>query len=564
MRLIDCRGDSLRMQEFIGRPPLPFAILSHTWDSEEVNFEAFNDIATRTVAKGWPKIEQTCREAQRCGFDYVWIDSCCIDKTNNAELSESVNSMFQWYSEADLCLVYLSDFDANAAANDRVAMLPRARWFSRGWTLQEIVAARSANFYDGTWCHFGTRESLRDELASITNIDAEIFSPPQDPDAVGIRDLLGAIPVGRRMAWAASRQTTRPEDMAYCLIGLFQVSMPMLYGEGGEQAFTRLQEEIIRDNNDLSIFAWRAKDSSTHRGILARSPEEFVGLSNLKFEHDIKFNPDFSMSNKGLRINTSLKPAGDMFPGEVLMPLYCYAEGAQGENTGQLALFLKHEGASVHVRARPDMRAVPTNPIPLSSGNTIFISKRVRRAGATVIHAEHANVISNDLGAVYFTIPGMNAPIRSKRHTAVKLLEAEPRELWDAQNNVFLTRGLRSFTAFLKFHVPAGNHVSTGQVVVICGFTENKPWAILDDEYGEMFQATVRRDFNMMAEIGAPKGRFRNMERLLYTPNGPNGLKSRLASVTLQCDRLFRNEEMALVFGLEFCKGSPAFGLWFY
>jgi hypothetical protein len=181
MRLIDCRSDSLQMQEFIDRPPFPFAILSHTWDSEEVNFQAFNNVATRTAAKGWTKIEQTCREAKRCGFDYVWIDSCCIDKTNNAELSESINSMFQWYSEAELCLVYLDDFDANVAASDRDAMLRQARWFSRGWTLQEIVAARAANFYDGAWNQLGTRSSLRDELTSITKIDANVFFPSQNP-----------------------------------------------------------------------------------------------------------------------------------------------------------------------------------------------------------------------------------------------------------------------------------------------------------------------------------------------------------------------------------------------
>lgn len=562
MRLIDCHGDLPRMEEFIGRPPQPFAILSHTWDQEEVDIQAFNNITTRTAAKGWNKIEQTCREARRCGFDYVWIDSCCIDKTNNAELSESINSMFQWYSDAELCLVYLVDFDAGAAASDRNAMLRRARWFSRGWTLQEIVAARVANFYDGAWCHFGTKSSLRNELASITNIDAEIFSPPQDPDAVGVRDLLDAMPVGRRMAWAASRQTTKPEDMAYCLIGLFQVSMPMLYGEGGEQAFIRLQEEIIRDKNDLSLFAWRSTDSSTHRGILARSPQEFIGLSSLKLEQNIKFNPEFSMSNKGLRINTFLKPTRDTDSEAVIMPLHCYMEGNKGENMPQLGLFLKNDGASVYFRERADGFALLTVPIPISGGNKIFISKRVRGAATTVIQGEYGNAINSNPGAVHFTIPGINAPIPSKRHHTVELLEVEPRELWDAHNNVFLTRGLRSFTAFLKFNVASTNPV---QAVVICGFAENvSSWVVLDDQSGELFQATVVKDFQMMAKIGATRGNLRNREQLLHRVNPIGGGIDRAAIAKLQCDHTVRNKEKALVFSLEFHRGLTVHGLHLY
>jgi hypothetical protein len=548
------------MQEFIGRPPIPFAILSHAWDSEEVNFQAFNNIATRTALKGWTKIEQTCREAQRCGFDYIWIDSACIDKTDNVELSESINSMFQWYNDAELCLVYLNDFDASTTAIDRVEILRRARWFSRGWTLQEIVAARAANFYDGTWRHFGTRASLRDELASITNIDASIFTPPRDHDAVDIRDLLDAMPVGRRMAWAASRQTTRPEDMAYCLIGLFRVSMPMLYGEGGEQAFIRLQEEIMRDSNDLSLFAWRARDLSTHRGILARSPDEFAGLSRLELEQDIKFNPEFSMSNKGLRINTFLKIYGITYP-DVIMPLHCYDKGTRGEKMPQqLGVFLKHEGVSVYVRVRPDKFSVLKGPIPVSSGNSIFISKRVRRADTTALSAEHANAVSKNPCAVYFTIPGINAadpsphvrPQPPRRYLSAQLLEVEPKELWDAQHHAFLTRGLRTFTAFLKFHIEDKDTV--GRAVVACGFSDNiSPWAMIGGESTELFQAAVRRGFHVIAEMGASRGRMGKQEQKL---DGTHSSSNRNVKATLQCDQLVQNKEIKLFLSLGFYVGS--------
>ena len=559
MRLIDCRDGSLRMQEFIGSPPIPFAILSHTWDSEEVNFQAFNDIATRTAAKGWTKIERTCREAQRCGFDYVWIDSCCIDKTNNAELSESINSMFQWYSEADLCLVYLADFDANATDSELDTMLHSARWFSRGWTMQEIIAARAANFYDRAWCQFGTRESLRDILAYITNIDVEVFTPPEGPDAMSTRDLLDTIPVGRRMSWAASRQTTRPEDMAYCLIGLFQVNMPMLYGEGGEQAFVRLQEEIMRDRNDLSLFAWRAKDSSTHRGILARSPDEFVGLSDLQLEQDIKFNPDFAMSNKGLRINTFLKLAGDKFPGEVIMPLHCYTEIPTDASVPQTGVFLKHEGASVYVRTRPQSFALLTDSTPVSSSNTIFISKRVRRAANTAVHAKHPNGNGSHLGAIYFQIPS----VQSGHSVAPKLVGVEPKDLWDAQNNCFLTRDLRNLTAFLRFHVVGVNNFP-GEFVVVCGFSEKKPpWVLLADATDELFEAAATHDFRRMATLGAARGSLRPRQQYLRAHMGNSISPLKYASVKLQCDQQARNKGTALTLKLSIFKGSRATGFLF-
>ncbi|KAI4906583.1 hypothetical protein J4E90_010477 [Alternaria incomplexa] len=356
--------------------------------------------------------------------------------------------MPRWYSDAALCLVYLSDFDNSASPSDRNAMLRGARWFKRGWTLQEIVASRTVHFYDHAWCCFGTQETLRDELASITGIDAGFLSPPQQPGALEIRDLLDALPVGRRMAWAAGRQTTKPEDMAYCLIGLFDVSMPMLYGEGAEKAFFRLQEEIIHNSNDLSLFAWTAANgSSTYRGILARSPDEFASLGNLVLEQDLRFNPDYSMSNKGLRVITVLIPTEDSE--DVIMPLHCYTAEVQGKRKVYLGVILKHEGASSYVRARPQILGELITPTSTAGGNSIFVARNVRKTVATGT----LNGASRTPNAFYFTIPSINAPIRSRPHKTVKLLEVEPRELWDAQNNVFLTRGLRNFTAFLRFHV---------------------------------------------------------------------------------------------------------------
>jgi len=340
----------------------------------------------------------------------------------------------------------------------------------------------------------------------------------------------------------------------------------MLYGEGAEKAFFRLQEEIIHNSNDLSLFAWTAANgSSTYRGILARSPDEFASLGNLVLEQDLRFNPDYSMSNKGLRIDTFLKPTQDSE--DVIMPLHCYAAEAQGKKKPQLGLFLKHEGASSYVRARPQMLGELIEPTSTAGGNSIFVTKYVRKVVATETREDSARGTlenpSRTPGAFYFTIPSINAPIRHKYNSSMKLLEAEPRELWDAQNHVFLTRGLRSFAGFLKFHVAS---VSTGLVVLICGFAENvSPWVVLDDQYGDLlFPATLHKDFQTMGKIGPKTGSLRNRSQILHAPNpAAIGGRARLVSVKLRCEQAVHNEELTLRLDLEFSKGSAVFGLLF-
>jgi len=164
-------------------------------------------------------------------------------------------------------------------------------------------------------------------------------------------------------------------------------------------------------------------------------------------EQDLRFNPDYSMSNKGLRIVTFLKRTEDSE--DVIMPLHCYTAEVQGKRKVYLGVILKHEGASSYVRARPQILGELITPTSTAGGNSIFVARNVRKTVATGT----LNGASRTPNAFYFTIPSINAPIRSRPHKTVKLLEVEPRELWDAQNNVFLTRGLRSFVAFLRFHV---------------------------------------------------------------------------------------------------------------
>ncbi|OHW91173.1 HET domain containing protein [Colletotrichum incanum] len=159
---------------------------------------------------------------------YIWLDTNCIDKKSSAELSEAINSMSDWYPESAVCCVHLDDLHLGFLREK----LTECRWFTRGWTLQELLAPRSKN-------------SLASIIASITGIDIIIL--------LG-RATISSACVARRMFGASVHQKTQPEDMAYCLLGIFNINMPLLYGEG-IQAFRRLQEEIMKISTDQSLFA---------------------------------------------------------------------------------------------------------------------------------------------------------------------------------------------------------------------------------------------------------------------------------------------------------------------
>jgi hypothetical protein len=200
------------------------------------------DLRKARAKKGFSKIIETCRLARERGLGYAWIDTCCIDKSSSAELTEAINSMFNWYKESAICFAFLSDLPASECEvleNE----LRRCRWFTRGWTLQELIAPENVEFYDQGWQWRGTKKSLQQELFDITGIDHEILEDS---------NLLSTIPVARRMSWASTRKTSRVEDRAYSLLGLFDVNVPLIYGEG-PKAFFRLQEEIMKQYNDLSL-----------------------------------------------------------------------------------------------------------------------------------------------------------------------------------------------------------------------------------------------------------------------------------------------------------------------
>ncbi|ORX97285.1 heterokaryon incompatibility protein-domain-containing protein [Clohesyomyces aquaticus] len=214
----------------------PYAILSHTWEADEQEL-TFEEMMTGTGLNkagvaGYRKIQFCGDQANKDGLEYFWVDSCCIDKTSSAELSESLNSMFRSYSEATTCYVYLSGSSSFDASHDVEPQLRGLRWFQRSWTLQELIAPKKAVLFTATWKAIGTKRSLSSPLSSVTGIPSRVL-----------------------LLHKASSAQKMEEDMAYCLLGISDISMPPLYGEGLRNAFCRLQEEIIKGSADDSIFA---------------------------------------------------------------------------------------------------------------------------------------------------------------------------------------------------------------------------------------------------------------------------------------------------------------------
>ncbi|KAF2180990.1 HET-domain-containing protein, partial [Zopfia rhizophila CBS 207.26] len=282
IRLIDTF--TLSLNSFLGDIP-PYAILSHTWMDEEISFQDMLAIENdphhpASEKSGYAKVVATCRQASRKGIGYAWVDTCCIDKTSSSELSEAVNSMYQWYWNAEVCFALLADLADTTALE---IALPKCRWFTRGWCLQELIAPKAVEFYDSRWNCIGVKVDSTALLSSITHIDEQVLVE---------RSQIEKIPVGRRMSWAAKRKTTQLEDIAYCLLGIFNVHMPMLYGEGS-RAFMRLQEEIVKTSNDLSLFAFSGRPRhgsywtpaygvpEPYCDLFAGSPEDFAGCGSL-------------------------------------------------------------------------------------------------------------------------------------------------------------------------------------------------------------------------------------------------------------------------------------------
>lgn len=293
-----------------------YAILSHRWGEKEITLKDVESGSYNKNSEAYLKIKGCCKEAERNGIDWVWIDTCCIDKTSSAELSEAINSMYFWYAKANVCYAYLNDVFYKEEFSNSV-------WFTRGWTLQELIAPSNMKFFNRDWQYLGTKLDFINQLSACTGIPTGILSGKDD---------LESLSVAQRMSWAAKRVTTRIEDQAYCLMGIFSINMPLLYGER-ENAFIRLQEEILRLSDDPTLFAWR---STNGKGLLAPSPAAFLDSRDIvrSSQRNDHHDPP-SISSRGICLRVPIMGVG---PGVGLVILDCQRKGSGNK---MIALYMQ-------------------------------------------------------------------------------------------------------------------------------------------------------------------------------------------------------------------------------
>ena len=314
-----------------------YAILSHRWiekggETSEVGYDEIVELGNMDKDRqnevrgrsGYRKILKSCEQAMKDGYEWLWADTCCIDKRSSAELSEAINSMYRWYENSRVCYAYLHDVPSGSSFPTECDYWRYhesngwPEWFSRGWTLQEMTAPTDVQFFNEVWKPIGNRRTLAHVLAKITRVPWNILTDGLSSHRPCVAQIL---------SWAADRTTTRVEDRAYSLMGLLDVNMPMLYGEG-KRAFQRLQLEIIRVSNDQSIFAWDPIETTQRTGsILAPDPNSFrncaemelidIGefIRSLKADISEEVEEDrfsaFPITNRGIQIWLLVRPCVD-------------------------------------------------------------------------------------------------------------------------------------------------------------------------------------------------------------------------------------------------------------
>ncbi|KAI8630437.1 heterokaryon incompatibility protein-domain-containing protein [Xylariaceae sp. FL1651] len=334
MRLLHVH--SLVIREIPRHNVPPYAILSHTWGEEEVSFQNLVEHkAEASALRGYKKIMGCCKQASLDGFEYVWIDTCCIDKRSSSEVSEAINSMFRWYQNASLCYAYLEDVN----------------YFSNIQTLQELIAPPLVIFYSTEWSPIGTRDALKDTITRATHIDSRAFYPGN----------LNRSSVAQKMSWASNRTTQKLEDEA-------------------ENAFRRLQEEIVKQSDDETIFAWYTPWQNG--SLLAASPSGFESsgsIERFKEPDNTRNGSPYTITNKGIQISLPMiyrqslgppvvfldrqKPYNETFIQEhPLAILNCHVEGDQ---SSYVAVFLSEHGSTGTYSRKADVGlvSIPTDYI---------------------------------------------------------------------------------------------------------------------------------------------------------------------------------------------------------
>jgi Heterokaryon incompatibility protein (HET) len=389
----------MRLQSFYGDELPPYAILSHTWGPEEVDMQEFQRFKPEIHhSEGYGKIKRFCEQAMMAGFEHAWVDTCCIDKSSSSELSEAINSMFRWYQRASLCYVYLADVSSGVPESEMVDLFESSRWFTRGWTLQELLAPQKVNFYSKEWVLIGNREIWRINIALVTGMHEKVLS--------GDYDTIRSFGIAQKMSWASKRTTTRAEDSVYCLLGLFDVNMPLLYGEGKLKAFWRLQEEIMKDSDDQSIFAWDGNSSHNLCGFLAPYPSAFNKSSHIIPMKSWTASQPYFMTNAGLKIDGLIHHLSR--DGQKVFLLRCLRENEPECAIGVLVTPLS-SGGDQFARLEGHLVSVPVSSIKSESLRTIYIRKEllqpeqqfVRRTAETLSFRVSTSLDGHILLSVY-------------------------------------------------------------------------------------------------------------------------------------------------------------------
>ncbi|KAL5462734.1 hypothetical protein PMIN07_004755 [Paraphaeosphaeria minitans] len=472
--------DRKEFQEFYDLDSVaPYAILSHRWMHAQRNgkYRALELSHSEFVAgsgddRGYGKVDKACEAvrhlSQQLGLDlqWIWIDSCCIDKSNNEEHSEAINSMYEWYARSYVCIAYLDDADPFDQGS------PSER-FTRGWTLQELIAPERVLFYNKDWIGCGSRNdynpglygrhSFHDrsrETAAITRVDAALLRLTNRKQ---IKRRLNSIPACQKMSWASDRKTTQDEDMAYCLIGIFDIPHMYLKRGEGRRAFIRLQEEIIKQSSDLSLFAWRLSDDrvevcmddnclslhdlrqsapedtpffdsslkSNLHGVFACGPCHFRSASRIEPTQPTVYNDEVTITSRGVRITTPLLGSGPFCPFRT--PLYCI----DGDDSKFISIELRLLGGSVYARTEcTQLPELQKHFKGILSQDEVYLASNVHRFHDCIgkLH-KHAIRIPDSL-------------LDLERQTV------SPGYLWSKEHSLVMTNGRRFFVGFATYRDP--------------------------------------------------------------------------------------------------------------
>ncbi|KAJ8519460.1 hypothetical protein ONZ45_g3573 [Pleurotus djamor] len=322
-----------------------YAILSHTWANRELGFRDVNveggmGVGSLEKKEGYAKLDGMCRVAGEFMCRYVWFDAVCIDKSNTMEMEETIHSMWKWYQNAYICIVHLSNTNLKLPsypANSSVSPTgPRRRgdskrkqlkedpWFRRGWTLPELLAPKRIKFYLGDWTKMDQRVGRRFDICRVQeegfDFGAEyvqflrlVADAATVPVCAVKQFSLRTHSAPEVFHWISKRITTRPEDLSYCLMGMLDIHIPIIYGEGHENAFYRLQSACLQSSPSRLIFHWFGMPSPKN-SMIAADPSAFKHTGTyegyvdgqLLFRDHMDIDTSFVLTNAGLRMMVTL------------------------------------------------------------------------------------------------------------------------------------------------------------------------------------------------------------------------------------------------------------------